>query len=465
MTAVADRPLAEQADLLASGEVTSAELVSHCLGRIQRLDRLYRAFVTVTAEAAMGAAVAADGAPRRHPLDGIPFALKDTIDTAGVRTTYGSLAYAEHVPAADDALVTRLRDAGLISLGKTATPELGLTCFTDSDLIGETRNPYNLSLTAGGSSGGAAVAVATGMVPVAQGGDTGGSIRIPAAACGLVGLKPSRGLVTGDSAVGLDALTVRGPIARTAGDAAMLLDAMAGAPWRLPVDAGRVTRRIGRFASAAGRPLDSECRRAFDRASATLADLGHSVDDITVAPDVGDYAEPLARAYELMAADSATALRDVDSLRPFTRAMVQAGRAARAEARSEVIQSLRRFADHFKASTAAYDIVLTPATALPPPRHGWFAEDDGVDVCVQRQLDYTPFTPIFNITGQPAIVVPVTTSADGLPLAVQMAAAHGADDLLLRLAAHLESATAWRRPPLAALPTDVRNVGALEPTP
>ncbi len=233
MTQLHDLTALEQAAAVRSREVSPPELVEHALRRVEALDAGLGAFLTVTPERALAGARRAERRLREGgelpPLLGVPTAVKDLNNTAGVRTTFGSTVLADNVPTVDDAVVTRLAEAGTISIGKSSTPEFGFPCYTDNGLVGPARCPWDPTRLAGGSSGGAAVAVAAGMLPVAQGSDGGGSIRIPASINGLVGLKPGRGRVSNAPLGGdVTGLGTNGPLARTVRDAAALLDAMAG---------------------------------------------------------------------------------------------------------------------------------------------------------------------------------------------------------------------------------------------
>ncbi|HAL26408.1 MAG TPA: amidase, partial [Chloroflexi bacterium] len=286
------------------GGVSPVELVEHALERIARLDAQVGAFVTVTAEAARGQAKLAERAVRDAddravlpPLLGVPTAIKDLNLTAGIPTKLGSRAFADWVPDVDDHVVTLLRAAGTISLGKTATPEFGLPCYTETDIGPPARTPWDTSRLAGGSSGGAGAAVSSGFIPVAQGSDGGGSIRIPASVCGLVGLKTSRGRVSkGPMDIDSSRLSVYGPLARTVRDAAVFLDAVAipqpGDPDPLPpLPAGETflgwckrepgPLRIGRYLdSPIQSEVDPQVRDAWEQAAALLASLGHEVVDV-----------------------------------------------------------------------------------------------------------------------------------------------------------------------------------------
>ncbi|HEY3630460.1 MAG TPA: amidase, partial [Jatrophihabitantaceae bacterium] len=302
MTQLHDLTAIEAADAVRRREVSPTELVEHALERIARLDDQLGAFVTVTAEAARAQAkaaeqalLAADDPATLPPLLGVPTAIKDLNLTKGIATKLGSRVYADFVPTLDDHVVESLREAGTISLGKTATPEFGLPCYTETDIGPPARTPWDPTRSAGGSSGGAAAAVAGGFVPFAQGSDGGGSIRIPASVCGLVGLKTSRGRVSkGPLDVDATRLAVLGPLARTVRDAAAFLDAVAAPrpgdpdplplpdePFRIACDREPGRLRIGRFIEAPiEADVDPQVRDAWEQASRLLAELGHEVSDI-----------------------------------------------------------------------------------------------------------------------------------------------------------------------------------------
>ncbi len=228
ITGLAFLPATEQARLVRDREVSAVELAELYLERIDRLDPELNSFVTVCGDEALEAARAADASTDERPFRGVPIAVKDLTATAGIRTTYSSRAFADNVPDFDTAVVRRLREAGFVILGKTNTPEFGTVAFTESELNGDTRNPWNTGLTPGGSSGGAAAALAAGLIPLAHGTDGGGSIRIPASCCGVFGLKPSRGRVSTAPFPSLEGLSTSGPITRSVADAAALLDVLSG---------------------------------------------------------------------------------------------------------------------------------------------------------------------------------------------------------------------------------------------
>lgn len=481
-----DLSAVEQADAIRRGDLDPVELVDHTLRRIERLDPLVAAFVTVTAERAMDAAHAArklladaEDPARLPPLLGVPTAIKDLTATAGVRTTYGSAVYADHVPDVDDDSVRFLALAGAISVGKTAVPEFGLPCYTEPAGRPPTVTPWDLDLLAGGSSGGAGAAVAAGMVAFAQGTDGGGSIRIPASACGLVGLKTSRGLVSrgplGGDPLGL---AVSGPLARSVLDAAAMLDALAvpvpGEPFPRPAvslggaacfadvvrraDPGRL--RIGRYSRPVvdGATVHPACLTAWEQASALLSGLGHDVEDA----DFGAVLGPEAAAgfvgvfdtvWSVLAYGDPVPPGAEDLLTPLTRWWRARGARVSGPEFMAAASSAQVAARSVVAAHARYDVVLTPTLALPPRPVGWFTDGGDPAVDVARQQVFTPFTALYNITGQPALTLPLgwTDGSDGpvLPVGVQLVAAPGADALLLELGATLAAAAPWddRHPP------------------
>jgi amidase len=368
------------------------------------------------------------------------------------------------VPEIDDHVVTLLRRAGTISLGKTATPELGLPCYTETDIGPPARTPWNTERLAGGSSGGAAAAVAAGFVLIAQGSDGGGSIRIPASVTGLYGLKPSRGRISRGP---LDAdpagLAVLGPLARTVRDAAAFLDATAlaqpGDPhWAPPLPAGESflgwcdrppgRLRIGRYLQppVPGAEVDLECRTAWEFASVLLESLGHEVVDIAM-----PMPEAMIGAFETVWAVSAAGApvpedRE-DQLRPLTRHLRQRGLAIGAREYAAALGMLNLISRQAIVATAQYDAVLTPTLALTPRPVGWFcgtaAEPVDPAEDFERQKRFTPYTAVYNATGQPAASLPLHWSADGLPVGVMLVGRPAGEAALLALSAQLEAAVPW----------------------
>jgi amidase len=467
VTRLHDLSALEQAAAVRAGQVSPTELVEHYLTRIAAHDAELGAFLTVTPERALVAAARAEEMLRRGgdlpPLLGVPTAIKDLNNTAGVRTTFGSPVMADFVPTVDDAVVTKLADAGTISLGKTNTPEFGFPCYTDNDLVGPARCPWDLTRHAGGSSGGAAVAVAAGLVPFAQGSDGGGSIRIPAGINGLFGLKPTRGRISnapyGAEVTGLG---TNGPLARTVRDAAAMLDAMAGPvvgdpAWAPPLPVGESflraaerapgRLRIGRFLESAmpGVELQPDVRAAFEDASRLLESLGHVVEEAPpglLAPDV-------LASFERVWALSGTTLPvppgRVGELRPLTRELRARGLTLSAQAAMESMLALRLFARRFLEATAGYDVLLAPVCTMTPRPLDWFdADGDGAED-FERQKRYAAFTALYNVTGQPAVSVPLYWTADDLPIGTMLVGRPADEATLLALSAQLEAARPWAR--------------------
>jgi amidase len=456
----------EQWDQLHRGEITPFELVTHYLERIARLNPELGAFTTVTEHAALDAATSlADRVPRSAPLWGLPLADKDLVRRAGVRTTFGSRLFEQFVPETSDELVEVLDAAGAISLGKTNAPEFGLPSYTESLVAPPARNPWDLTLGAGGSSGGAAVAVSAGLLPVTTGSDGGGSIRIPAAATGLVGLKPSRGLVpSGSGLAGLAGLVTTGPLARSVADAAMLLDAMvAGSPYPYSVRApqvndgpllGAATRGEGRFQlgvmttspwdSAYEIAISAEAIAALDFAIAELSAIGHGIEEFALEPD-DTYGPAFRTIWQAGASDiPAETESDLALLEPLTRWLVESGRRLPARDLVEALAKLTAFERSINRQFRGYDAVLTPAMAQTPRPIGWYSSDDP-ELNFAQQVQYTPFTSFANVTGLPAISLPVYQTDAGIPMGVQLVGRPGGEATLLAIGAQLERRVGWQR--------------------
>ena len=461
----------ESAAAVRAGEVTPTELVAHALARIEEHDAALGGFVTVTPEAALAAAREAED--RLHaggelpPLLGVPTAIKDLNNTAGVRTTYGSTVFAEFVPVVDDAVVTALAAAGTISLGKTNTPEFGFPCYTDNALVGPARCPWDPGRQAGGSSGGAAIAVAAGFVPFAQGSDGGGSIRIPASINGLVGLKPSRGRVSNAPFGGdVTGLGTNGPLARTVRDAAAMLDAMAGPvvgdpAWAPPLPPGETwlgctdrppgRLRIGRTTESAiaDAVLDPEVAAALDGTARLLEELGHEVEDVPgglLGPDVLPAFE---RAWVLSATTLPVPAERVGELRPLTRELRERGLALSARDAMEALFALRLFSRRYVQAVDRFDVLLAPVCTMTPRPLDWFTGAGSAAEDFERQKRYAAFTALYNVTGQPAISLPLHWTADGLPVGSMLVGRPAEEATLLAVSAQLERARPWahRRPP------------------
>lgn len=459
----------DQWSALQRGDVAPAELAAHYLDRIARLDGGLGAFLAVTAEEALARAHDVESRiPRSAPLWGLPFGDKDLVQRKGVRTTYGSRLLSDYVPETTDELATVLDDAGAVSLGKTNTPEFGLPSYTEN-LVGEAaHNPYDVALGAGGSSGGAAVAVAAGLLPFAPGSDGGGSIRIPAAACGLVGLKPSRGVIPSGSGVDkLAGLVVPGPLARTVADAAMLLDAMiAGGNYPFTLRAPQwdggpllsaAVRGEGKFQlgvmttspwdTAYDITIAPEATAALDLAVKELEAIGHGIEQTALEPD--DSYSPAFRTIWQAGAASIPAEGDALALlEPLTQWLVQRGRELTARQLSEALATLTAFERSVIRQFAGFDAVLTPALAMTPRPIGWYDHTDA-ELNFAQQVQYTPFTSFLNVAGLPAITLPVAVTQSGLPMGVQLIGRPGGEHVLLALGAQLERRLRWqdRHPP------------------
>jgi amidase len=454
----------EQLDWLRRGEVSPRELADHYLERIARLDAGLGAFVTVTADAARERAAATAGLSRALPLWGLPFADKDLVARAGVPTRYGSRAFADNVPAQSDDLARVLDAAGGVSLGKTSVPEFGFPSYTEPLAGPIARNPYDPTRGAGGSSGGAAVAVAAGLLPCAPGSDGGGSIRIPAAATGLVGLKPSRGRVPAMPGFAhLAALVVAGPLARTVADAALMLDALAGdgaAQWATTPPTwdggpflGAAARGEGRFSIGVTRDspwatefdleLAPEAEEALQIAIRELDATGHGIEDLAFDPEP-EYASAFRTVWQAGAAGIPVDGAQLALLEPLTRWLVETGRALGARELGAALTWLAGFERRFIARASRVDVVLTPAMALTPRPLGWYDAEDGERNFAQ-QVRYTPYTSMVNVSGLPAIVLPVHRTVDGLPMGVQLIGRPGREDVLLAIGAQLERRVRWQR--------------------
>ena len=450
----------EQARLVRSGEVSSTELVQLSLERIERVDSKLNAFVTVCGEDALATSAIIDSTPGDAPFRGVPIGVKDLAATAGIRTTYSSRAYAEYVPDFDTAVVRRIREAGFVIVGKTNTPEFGTVAFTESDLNGVTRNPWNTDLTPGGSSGGAAAAVSAGLVPLAHATDGGGSIRIPASCCGLFGLKPSRGRVSSAPFGSLEGLSTAGPMARAVEDAAAFLDVLSGYepgdPWWTPPPERpfAVTTREspGRLRVAVtttppiDTPVDPECVRAAMAAAEILARLGHDVREETP-----PWREPSLFDLFLTVWQVGPALHPVDEtvMTSLNRGLVESARATSAAEYGRAVAQLQALARRIVSAWADVDVLITPTLALPPVPIGWQEAVQGPIEQLLRNTEFTPFTAVANLTGQPAISLPLHWSDDGLPIGVQAIGPPAGDALLLQLGAQIEAVRPWadRRPP------------------
>jgi amidase len=381
--------------------------------------------------------------------------VKDLNETAGVRTTFSSRAFADYVPTGDTAVVRRMKDAGFVVLGKSNTPEFGSTCVTESVLNGACRNPWDTARTPGGSSGGAAAAVAAGALPLAHGSDGGGSIRIPASCCGLFGIKPSRGRVSPAPYVsGSLELSQSGPLSVTVRDAAAFLDVLAGyepgdAHWAPPpqrpfldeVDADPGRLRIAFTVDPPiPFPIDDAVAGVARDAAEALAALGHEIVEQTP-PWVDDtLLSTFAKIWQV--GPAMYPVQDQQLLEPLNRALVAAAHETSSVVFAQNVAALQRLARRIVAFWNDVDVVLTPGLAKLPVPIGWVFEPEDPWEQFDRGGEFTPFTPIVNVTGQPAAMVPFGV-VDGLPVGVQLIGRPADEATLFRLASQLEQAHPW----------------------
>ena len=461
-----------QAELVRTGEVSAKELVEAAIERIDRINPQLDAVIRTRYDEARAEA----GEPGAGPFAGVPILLKDLGCTVnGEQTAFGIGPMEDLRWPVTSYLAEQFRQAGLIALGRTNVPEFGTTVTTEPKSFPPARNPWNPDHSTGGSSGGSAAAVASGMVAVAHANDGGGSIRIPASECGLVGLKPTRGRVSQGPLVGEGWAggTIDGCVARSVRDAAGILDVisarMPGEPYYAPPLPGPLAReldeepgrlRIGFLDRAGGADyLDSpECRAAVRSAAQLLESLGHDVDE---SHPTAMFDEGFGHNFgTIIAADTEQSFRafegllgrpirddDIEPRNAFYRKLgSEMSAVAYLDARAWIGIWARRMVDWWASGSAGngkpYDVLVTPTLAAPPPRLGWFTAEGPLEVG-KRIASYIPYTAQFNMTGQPAISLPLHWSADGLPVGVQFVAAYGREDVLVRLAAQLEKTAPW----------------------
>ena len=472
------RPADELAALVRAGELSALELVDGALERIEALQPQVNAYVDVAYEAARETAAAIRPHDER-PFAGVPIAVKNNRAVAGMRLTLGARLMGDHTPRHDHNVVRRLRAAGFVVVGTTTLPEWGILPVTEGRRLGPTRNPWDLARTPGGSSGGSAAAVAAGTVPLAHGNDGGGSLRIPAACCGLVGLKPQRGRISLAPDAGEAFLVQDGVLTRTVRETALLLDVLAGPE---PGDASWAPPPAEPFARAAARgldprpprlrigvttlmpllesALDADCRRAARDAAALLAGLGHEVEEVAPPWHRPGLLELFTHAFGPAVCTSIAAAATLTGREPRAGDMEPLSwelwqRSKRIDAVQAALAGfgLQAYAREITRWAAPYDALLTPALAQPPLPIGT------LDACgpdpagtFERSGHFTPYTAIANVTGSPAISLPLYAREDGLPLAVQLMGRPAQEGALLALAAQVEAAAPWadRRPALAA---------------
>ena len=472
MSELLERSALDLARMIRAGELGSRELVEASLAAIEAKDPELNAYTHLDPEGALAAADAVRPGDER-PFAGVPIPIKDLHAAAGMPLTQGSSLLGDHVAERDAHAVRRLREAGFVFVGKTSSPEFGILPVTEPRRFGPTRNPWDLERTPGGSSGGAAAAVASGTAPVAHGSDGGGSIRIPAACCGLVGLKPSRGRVSSGPDVGDAVLTQQGILTRTVGDTAAILDVMAGYE---PGDASWAPPPAEPFAAQAARggrlrlavaleppiaaPLDPQCERAVLETGELLESLGHDVERVRAPWADSDLLLPFTRIFstrfslDIREGERLSGLSaGPETVEPLSLAMRDLVEAMTATDYLEALVALQGVARAIIERLRGFDAVVLPALAQRPVRIG------EIDACSEAPLEdfgrsglFTPYTALFNVSGQPAISLPLFEGDDGLPLAAQIAGPPAGEGVLLALATQLEAARPWadRRPAVAA---------------
>jgi amidase len=461
------KPVAELAALVRGGELSALETVVAAIERIEALDGPINAFVEVDAERALAAAATIEPGDER-PFAGVPIAIKANVPVEGQCMNFASRFLAGHHSDHTAYLVHRLRDAGFVVVGVTNMPEFGILTTTEPRHTGPTHNPWSLGRSPGGSSGGAAAAVSAGMLPVAHGNDAGGSIRVPAACCGLVGLKPSRGRVSRGPDLGDSWLACDGALTRTVAETAQVLDVLAGyevgdATWApRPVEpyALAVRRDPGRLrvamsaANSLGVKAGPEELRALRAAGELLEALGHDVEEASPALPNEDVLPLFVRAFAPQVSLQITygtllAGREPadDEIEPLSRAIAELAHGIDAVGYLAAVAQLQAMARGVVAFFAEYDLLLTPVLAERPLPIG---ECNGLDE--ERPLDalgrsgrFTPYTSLFNVTGQPAISIPLGFADDGMPVGVQLVAKPLGEDTLLQVAAQMEAARPLER--------------------
>jgi amidase len=463
--------------LVRSGELSSRELVEASLRRIDELDPDIGAFTHVAHDAALEAA-AAIAAGDARPFAGVPIAVKDNKPVQGMPITMCSDLFGDLIADHDAFVVRRLREAGFVIVGKTKLPEMGILPTTEPRRFGPARNPWALDRTPGGSSGGSGAAVASGMVPIAHGNDGGGSIRIPAACCGLVGLKTSRGRVSLGPELGDAFLLCEGVLTRTVAETAAVLDELAGyepgdMTWAPPPRApfaelaerqpGRLRVGLALSPPLEGAAVDPLCEQAALDAAKLLESLGHEVDEVSppwarqdVLSDFTRLWAPLISATTMIGGLVRGRPATQDDVEPLTWLMWENAQSTNSLDFVSSEARMKFLARTIVAFLDPYDLVLTPALAARPVEIGEI-HGRGPDPWenYRRSGHFTPFTAICNVTGQPAIALPLYHGDDGLPLAVQLIGRPSQEDVLLSVAAQLEQALPWaeRLPPSAAAPS------------
>src|SRR3984957_20450872 len=454
----------ELRDLILKKEIKLREVAEFFIARVEKLNPKLGAFMTITPERALADAERldkmSDAERNRAPLFGVPYSIKDLNWTSDITTSMGSKNYENFMPLADDNTVTQMRNSGGILLGKTTTPEIGGRPTTEGGLCPPARNPWNLEHTAGGSSGGAGSALAAGLGPIAQGSDGGGSIRIPSACCGVVGIKPSRGRVSlspiaGEAWAGF---ATDGPMARTVRDVATMLDVMhgpvVGDPYWAPppitsfkaaVESAPRQLRIGLITKTALSKVDSETLDALDSAAKVFEQMGHRVEPITCDPGgrLRDIVIPV-----ICAGVGSTPVKDINLVDPVVRALWDAGQKITAVEYITKVTQMHNMSREIVQELPPYDAVISPVTSSPAVKLGTLPSHPGK--YLDELLEWIPFTFPFNATGQPGFSVPNGFSKSGLPLAMQIVGRQADEVTIIGLAAQFEKPRPWKdkHPPI-----------------
>lgn len=475
MDPLLDLTALELSAAFARRELGVVEVTALALRRAEQIGDAVGAFTTLAPERALTQAAAAQQLIDRGEaaaLTGVPTAIKDLEPTRGVRTTLGSAAFADWIPDVDDVVVTSIDAAGMVWIGKTTVPELGAACYTEPEVAAPSRSPHDLTRSAAGSSGGAASAVSARLVPVAQGSDTAGSLRSPASACGIVGFKPSRGLLTGGLG-GTDGmgLSAKGPLALSVRDTAALLDVLAAAP---PVGTVHPMRRTGFLAacgeqvprlrvavatgSISGGPVDDAVADAVDSVGRLLSTLGHDVSG-AVQPEDPVFVRSFTDLFSALAGAKPVPADQEARLRPIVRYLRSQARemnGARLAASALTVQSA---AGDWARTFDDVDIIVQPTITRLPAEVGGLRDDADPASELAAMIAFTGNTIIANATGFPAVSLPLGRTADGIPIGVMLTARWGCDDLLLAVSAQLEAASPWRHhlPRIAASAADAAS--------
>jgi amidase len=477
------RSARELRDLIAARELSAVEVLEAHLARIEAVNPPVNAIVTLVPERALDEAAELDArAARGEPpglLHGLPVAVKDLMDTAGIRTTYGSPIHADHVPERDALIVQRLRAAGAIVIGKTNTPEFGAGSHTFNEVFGPTRNPYDLGRSVGGSSGGAAAALAAGLVPIADGSDLGGSVRNPASFCNVVGLRPSPGRVASTRPGNAwDPMSLLGPMARSVDDAALLLAAIAGPDQRAPLSLeedpapfARLTpfspggdsaasadhaprslagTRIAWSDTVDGLPIDPAVSAALATVRERLEAAGAEV--VAVEPDLSgaDQVFETFRAFEFFSAHGAEVRQHPELTKPEVRKDVEWGAALTADALAEAGRLRTELFRRVGAMVADYDALALPTVQVPPFPVEWRYPEKVAGEEMERYYTWMRSCTRISATNLPALSVPAAFTDDGLPVGLQLVGSHNQELRLLALAAGIEAelGAGARRPQL-----------------